>query len=114
MSFIRGGETVQIKRRTANGVDEYGNTAHTFETITIKDVLIGLGGGKEPVMVDRDPIDQTITAYFPEGTVILEGDRFTIRGLEFVKAAAVEEWVSPFGTTNFQAGVVVALRRRIG
>ena len=113
MSFIRGGETIQIKRRSAASEDDYGNTTHSVTTIVVKDALIAFGGSSEPVLTDRDPVDQTITAYLPNGTLVKEGDRFIIRGTEFVKAGSPQNWSSPFGS-QFETGVVVPLRRRNG
>lgn len=111
MSFFRGNETVVIKRRSADAVDDFGNTTHTFSTITVRGVFLGFGGGSEPVDANRDPVDTKVTLYFPNGTVIQEGDRFTIRGTEFVKDGSAEAWENPFG---LDAGVVVPVRKRNG
>lgn len=113
MSFIRGGETITIKRRSKASTDDYGNTTHSLTSIIVKDVLVALGGGSEPVLTDRDPVDQSITVYLPNGTRVEDGDRFVIRGVEFVKAGPHQDWSSPFGP-QFETGVVVSLRRRNG
>lgn len=111
MSFFRGNETVIIKRRSAASTDDYGNATHTFTTITVKDCFLGFGGGSEPVDANRDPVDTKVTLYFPNGTRIEEGDRFTVRGTEFVKDGSPEAWENPFG---LDAGVVVQVRKRNG
>lgn len=112
MSFFRGTETVQILRRAANGVDEYGNKTHTRTTVTVRDVLIGFGASSEPVDPNRDPVDATITLYFPNGTRVMDGDRFVVRGTEWVKDGMAQDWSeNPFG---LDAGVVVNVRKRNG
>lgn len=112
MSFMRGGETIQIKRRAASAVDDYGNTSHTVTTITVKNALIAIGGTSEPVDPARDAVDASVTVYLPNGTQILDGDVFIIRGSQWVKDGAAGEWISPF--PGMTAGVVVPLRRRRG
>jgi len=112
MSFIRGGETIQIKRRAIIGENDFGNPTYGLTTITIKNALIGFGSTTEPVDAERDAIDARITIYLPSGTVIEEGDSFIIRGIDWVKDGISQEWVSPF--PSFDAGVVVQLRKRNG
>lgn len=112
MSFFRGTETVVIKRRANNGVDEYGNKTHTTTTVTVRDVLIGFGSTDEPVDTNRDPIDAAITLYFPNGTRVMDGDRFIVRNTEWVKDGMAQDWSdNPFG---LDAGVVVKVRKRNG
>lgn len=111
MSFFRGNETVVIKRRSAASVDAYGNTTHTTTTITVKGCFLGFGGSTEPIDANRDPVDVSLTLYFPNGTRIEEGDRFTVRGTEFVKDGHAQDWENPFG---LDAGVVVPVRKRNG
>ncbi len=113
MSFFRGNETVLIKRRAASSVDEYGNKTHTLTTVTVKNVLIGFGSTSEPVDPNRDPIDATITLYLPNGTQVMEGDRFIVRNTEWVKDGSAQDW----GTENplgLDAGGVVNVRKRNG
>lgn len=112
MSFIRGGETITIKRRSEAGVDDYGNQTYTTTTITVKDALIAFGATSEPIDAERDAVDAKITAYLPSGTVIQEGDVFTIRNSSWVKDGTPETWTNPF--TSFESGVVVQLRKRNG
>lgn len=112
MSFIRGGETITIRRRSATSVDDYGNNTYSTTTITIKDALIGVGGTSEPVDVARDAVDAQLTAYLPNGTQVQEGDVFIIRGSQWVKDGSPQQWVSPF--PGLETGVVVPLRRRRG
>lgn len=111
MSFIRGGETITIKRRSETSTDAHGNPTHSFTQITIRDALIGIGGTSEPIDPQRDAIDATLTLYLPQGTTILPGDRFIIRGTEWLKDGSAQEWVSPF---PMETGVVVPVRRRVG
>lgn len=111
MSFFRGNETVIIKRRSANAVDDYGNTTHTLTTITVKGCFLGFGSGSEPVDPTRDPIDTKVTLYLPNGTQILDGDRFVVRNTEWVKDGRQEDWQNPFG---LEVGVVVPVRKRNG
>lgn len=111
MSFFRGNETVTIKRRSAAPVNEYGNKTYSLTTITVKGCFLGFGGGSEPVDANRDPVDTKVTLYFPNGTQILEGDRFIVRNIEWVKDGSPEAWENPFG---LDSGVVVQVRKRNG
>lgn len=111
MSFFRGNETVIIKRRSASGVDDYGNATHSITTITVKDCFLGFGTTSEPIDNNRDAIDAQVTLYFPNGTKILDGDRFIVRNTEWVKDGIAEDWSNPFG---LEAGVVVKVRKRNG
>ena len=112
MSFIRGGETITIRRRSAASVDDYGNSTYSTTTITVKDALIGVGGTSEPVDPARDAVDAQLTAYLPNGTQVQDGDIFIIRGSQWVKDGSAQQWVTPF--TGLETGVVVPLRRRRG
>ena len=109
--FYSGGETVTIKRRTATSTDQYGNKTYSVTTITVQNALVGFGSSSEPVDVERDAIDAKVTLYLPNGTQIQEGDRFVIRGSEWVKDGQAQVFAPPF---DFAAGVVVPLRRRNG
>jgi hypothetical protein len=111
MSFFRGNETVIVKRRSAAAVDEYGNKTHTTTTITVKGCFLGFGSSSEPVDSNRDPVDVAVTLYFPNGTQIQDGDKFVVRGTEWVKDGNADQWENPFG---LQAGVVVPVRKRNG
>lgn len=112
MSFIRGGETITIKRRSEAGVDDYGNQTYTTTTVTVKQALIAFGGSAEPIDAEREALDAKITAYLPSGTVIEEGDVFIIRNSSWVKDGNPLSWTNPF--TSFESGVVVQLRKRNG
>ena len=112
MSFIRGGETITIKRRSQASVDDYGNPTYTTSTITIKDALIAIGATSEPVDAERDANDAKVTIYLPAGTVIENGDVFIVRNSQWEKDGEALEWQSPF--YNFEAGVVIPLRRKSG
>lgn len=113
MSFIRGQETIQIKRRTQNAVDEWGNASYSTTTITVKNVAIAIGTTSDDVDPARDAVDATVTLYLPNGTQVLDGDTFIVRGSAWQRAGEAENWVSPFGI-GFETGVVVPLRRRRG
>lgn len=110
--FIRGGETITIKRRSKTATDAYGNPTYSTTVITVKNALIAVGGTSEPVDPSRDAVDATLTIYLPNGTAIQDGDKFIVRGTEWVKDGSAQEWVSPFPMS--EAGVVVPLRRRNG
>lgn len=112
MTFIRGGETITIKRRSEAAVDDYGNPTYTTANVVVKDALIAVGGTSEPIDPARDAVDASLTIYLPQGTVIEEGDVFVIRGSQWVKDGSAQEWVSPFPAT--EAGVVVPVRKRRG
>ena len=112
MSFIRGGETITIRRRSAASTDDYGNPTYTTTTITVKDALIAVGGTSEPIDAERDAVDSRLTIYLPNGTVIEDGDVFIIRNSQWVKDGSAEQWVSPF--TGFEGGTVLPVRKRIG
>jgi hypothetical protein len=112
MSFIRGGETITIRRRSAASTDDYGNPTYTTITITIKDALIAFGGTDAPIDAERNAQDSDLTIYLPNGTAIEDNDTFIIRGVSFVKNGVAQEWQSPFA--GFSGGVVVPVRKRIG
>lgn len=112
MSFIRGGETITIRRRSAASTDAYGNPTYTTTTITVKDALIAIEGSSEPIDAERDAVDAKVTAYLPNGTQVQDGDVFIIRGSQWQKDGNAGEWVSPF--VGMETGVVVPLRRRRG
>jgi hypothetical protein len=112
MSFIRGGETITIRRRSAASTDDYGNPTYTTTTITVKDALIAFGATSEPIDVGRDPIDNSITAYLPNGTTIQEGDLFVIRGTNWLKDGDPQTFTNPFN--SFEGGTIVKLRKRNG
>jgi hypothetical protein len=112
MSFIRGGETITIKRRSEASRDEWNNKTFSVTTIIVKDALIAVGNTSEPVDPARDAEDASLTLYLPNGTVIEAGDRFVIRGSEWVKDGSAMEWTPPFPT--LEGGVVVPVRRRRG
>jgi hypothetical protein len=113
VSFIRGGETVTIQRRTAGQPDEFGNKTYTTQNIVVKDVLVGLGTTDEPSDAIRTPVDASLTLYFPPGTEILNGDVFVIRNSSWVKDGEAANFTNPFGG-SFEGGVVVPIRRRDG
>lgn len=110
--FMRGGETITIKRRSATATDDYGNPTYSTTTITVKDALVAVGGTSEPVDPARDAADASVTVYLPNGTLIEDGDLFIIRNSQWVKDGDAQEWISPFPAGS--AGVVVPLRRRRG
>ena len=110
--FIRGGETITIKRRSAGSTDAHGNATYSETTIVVKEALIAVGGTSEPVDPARDAEDATLTLYLPNGTVIEAGDLFIIRSSKWVKDGMPQEWVSPF--PGLEGGVVVPVRRRRG
>jgi hypothetical protein len=111
MVFYNGGETVTIKRRGESGTDQYGNKTYTLTSIPVQNVLIGFGASGEPTAVDRDPIDAKLTLYFPSGTAIQEGDKFSIRGEDWEKDGQAQDFKPPF---DFSAGVVVPVKKRNG
>lgn len=112
MSFIRGGETITIVRRSKASTDDYGNPTYVTTSVTVKDALIAFGATDEPVDAGRNAIDNAITVYLPTGTEIQEGDRFVIRSTQWVKDGDPQELTNPF--TNFDGGIVIRLRKRIG
>jgi len=112
MSFIRGGETITIQRRTLASTDDYGNPIYTTATITIKDALIAFGSTDAPIDAERDAQDAKLTIYLPSGNVIEPDDIFIIRSTEWIKDGFAQEWVSPF--TSFDSGIAIPARKRIG
>ncbi len=112
MSFIRGGETITIKRRSATATDDYGNPTYSEVTITVKNALIAIGGTSEPIDPARDAVNASLTIYLPNGTQVQDGDTFIIRGSKWVKDGSAMEWVSPFPAS--EAGVVVPVRKTRG
>lgn len=111
MSFFRGSETVTIKRRSAVATDDWGNKTYTDTIVTVKNCMLGFGGSSEAVEPAREMSDQTLTIYMPNGTKIEPGDRFIIRGTEFIKDGEAQDWQAPF---NFNVGVVVNVKKRRG
>lgn len=111
MSFFRGSETVTIKRRSATGTDDWGNKTYSTTTISVSNCMLGFGSESEQVEANREPIDTGLTIYMPNGTQVEPGDRFIIRGTEFVKDGDPQEWAAPF---NFNVGVVVRVKKRRG
>jgi hypothetical protein len=111
MTFFRGSETVIIKRRSPNTVDDYGNKTYSLTTITVSGVMIGFGSQNEVVEPDREPSDVALTLYLPNGTQVQPGDRFVVRGTEFVKDGDAQNWTPPF---DFNVGVIVNVKRRNG
>lgn len=111
MSFFRGSETVTIRRRSATATDDYGNKTYSTTTIVVKGCLIGFSGENEGNEPDRQPSDVSLTLYMPNGTVVQPGDRFIVRGTEFVKDGEAEDWTAPF---DFNVGVVVKVKKRRG
>lgn len=112
MSFIRGGETITIRRRSKASTDDYGNPTYTTTTITVKDALVALQAGTEPIDAERNATDNKLTVYIPNGTPILEGDVFIIRNTTWVKDGQVQEWISPF--SSLQGGTAIPVRQRVG
>lgn len=112
MSFIRGGETITIKRRSATATDAYGNPTYTTTTITVKDALVAIGASSEPIDASRDPLDAKLTIYLPNEVAVQESDTFVIRNTNWVKDGQSEEWVSPF--VGLEGGRVIPVRRRVG
>lgn len=109
---VQGDETIVIIRRTADDVDDYGNTAFTTERITVTNALVAFGATGEPNQVDREPIDGSLTIYLPHGTQIDPGDVFEVRGELFEKDGDPQVWSNVFA--GFVPGVVVNVRRRRG
>lgn len=109
--IMRGNEQIVIIRRTGSGVDEYGNPTYTTSRTTVRDCLFSVGTTAEPIDVERDAVDATLTLYFPEGTQILDGDLFELRGVTWQKNGSVQQWSSPVGLS---VGPVVNVRRRVG
>jgi hypothetical protein len=112
MSFIRGGETITIRRRSAASTDDYGNPTYNLTSITVKDALIAVGGSSEPVDAQRDPIDARLTIYLPNEVQIFDGDTFIIRNTPWVKDGQAENWISPF--PSLEGGQVIPVRKRSG
>jgi hypothetical protein len=112
VSFIRGGETITIRRRSKASTDDYGNPTYITTTITVKDALIALGGTSEPIEATRDPLDSKLTIYLPNEVKIEDGDTFIIRNTPWVKDGQSQEWVSPF--PSLEGGQIIPVRRRVG
>jgi hypothetical protein len=113
VSFIRGGETVVIKRKVGTGQrDDFGVPIFTTRNITVRDCLIAFGSSDEPIETDRDPIDTSLTIYMPPGTAVEPGDVFHLRATDFVTDGSAQGWTSPFD--QMPVGVVIKVRRRNG
>lgn len=112
MSFIRGGETITIRRRSAVSTDEFGNPTHTTTNVVVKNALIAVSTGEEPADPMRDNVDARLTIYLPNGTKVQDGDIFVIRNSTWIKDGSAAEWISPF--VGMAGGVVVPVKRRNG
>ncbi len=112
MSFIRGGETITIKRSTETGVDDYGNPIVSWSTIVVKDALLAVEGSDAPVSADRDAVDAKISVYLPMNVVVLDEDVFVIRGTEWVMAGTSQKWQPPF--VGLEGGQMIPVRQRRG
>ena len=110
--FIRGGETIAIKRRTKTGEDAVGQPEYSYAVQTVRDCLIAFGSTSEPTATDGTPEDVSLTLYLPPGTDVQPGDLFIVRQTEFVKDGIGQAWTSPFD--GMPVGVVVPVRRRRG
>lgn len=110
--IIRGNEPIVIVRKTANGVDAYGNDTFSTTEILIRDGLFAFGSTDEPIDATRNAIDAALTLYLPKGTVIEEEDVFIIREVEWVKDGDPEVWEQLW--SGFDVGVVVQVRKRRG
>lgn len=105
------GETVTVTRRTAVSTDDYGNPTYSNATVTFDRCLVGWGATDEPARADENAVATQMTLYMPAGSVIHDGDIFTIRGEQFVKDGYAQAWSSML---NVAQGVVVVLRRHDG
>jgi hypothetical protein len=112
MSFIRGGETITIKRRSATSEDDYGNPVYTTTNITIKDALIAVSGTDAPVSAERDAIDAKISVYLPLSANVQDDDVFVIRGSQWVMDGTSQKWVPPFA--GLEGGQMIPVRQRRG
>lgn len=110
--MLTGTETILIQRVTVGtSTNDFGLETETVTTLTVKNCLVAFGSGGEPVSIDRNPVDQTLTLYLPQGTTVEPLDRFFVRGSWWVKDGDAHAWEAPF---DFETGVVVSVRRRIG
>jgi hypothetical protein len=112
VSFIRGGETVTIKRRSQTSRDEFGNASYSTTTINVKNALVAIGTTSEEVDVQRDATDASVTLYLPRGIEVHDGDVFIIRGTQWQRDGGAQEWISPFPA--IEGGIIVPLRKRRG
>lgn len=112
MSFIRGGETITIKRRSAASTDDFGNKTFTTTNVVVKNALIAVQTGEEPADPTRDNVDARLVLYLPQGTDVRDGDTFVIRNSTWMKDGSVQNWKSPF--IGLEVGVVVPVKRRNG
>lgn len=110
--IIRGDEPIWHYTRSVTGVDAHGNDTYSKTSTLIRDALFAYTGTSEPVEVNRNAVDATLTLYLPEGTVVSDGDEFEIRGSRWVKDGDPEEW--PQLWPGFTPPVVVQVRRRRG
>jgi hypothetical protein len=112
MSFIRGGETIQVRRKSLAGHDEWGNPTFTYETITVKDALLSVDGSSAPVDASRDAVDAKISVYLPRNVVIEDEDVLIIRGTEWVMDGTSQKWIPPFA--GLDGGQMIPVRQRLG
>ena len=112
MSFIRGGETIQIKRKTAGAPDDWGNPTYTYQTITVHDALIAVDGTDAPVDAARDAVDARISVYLPRNVEILDEDILIIRSTEWVMDGTAQKWIPPF--SGLDGGQMIPVRQRRG
>lgn len=112
MSFIRGGETITIKRKTLGDVDDFGNPTFVYSNITVRDALIAVDGSDSPVSSDRDAVDAKISIYLPPSVEIQNEDVFVIRGSQWVMDGTAQKWIPPFA--GLEGGQMIPVRQRRG
>jgi hypothetical protein len=109
------GETVTRLRKTASGVDRYGNPLYPDAPAekSIDGAFFAPGGTSEPVEPGRSPVITEPTLYFPHAWPdIVVSDQLRVRGVVYDVTGFPSEWRSPYGSQV--GGQVVTLRRTDG
>ena len=110
--IIRGDEPIFIIRKNATGaVDQYGNETATTSEILIRDALFAYNDSSDSNEVNRNPKEAKLTIYLPQGTEVRDGDLFEIRETLWVQDGTPDDWGI---VNNFEAGVVITVRRHRG
>lgn len=107
--IIRSDEPIIIHRRAESGTDAYGNPTYTTSEILVRDGLFGFDPGSEPASASEDPVNASLILYLPPKTVVLDGDKFEIRGTMWLKDGNQQAWQQVW--PGFTPGVVVRVRQ---
>lgn len=101
-------ELITQIRRSSNSTDEYGQPVYTTTQTSVR-AYVSARISSTNFDADQIVIADGLTIYLPAGTVVLDDDRFEIRGKTYEIDGESFEWKEGLGKWN--PGVVVNLQR---